>query len=335
MPQLKKSGEIPRRDALPKSSLPNTTQANGYFMQNYAKLGFWSILAIVALRVCIGWHFYKEGAAKIRGHDFSTVGFLQASKGPLAKNYQQLIWDNEGRFRLNKDSVNKVFENAVNASNSHFKFNEKQVAELATVKKTYIDKLNEVYDESQEDIYKYWESIGRLANMESSNMWNRVASLRGQKEKIEQDRMKSVQPVLAAVDAIWKQLEGRLNAIATVEQRRQAGWFSINRPGESLMSASVADQFVPYFDFVIGILLMVGLFTRLAAGAAAIFLLSVVLSQMPGYPGTQPTYFQAVECLALLFIAVVGAGRFAGLDFIFWARSANRRAAKQLATASK
>jgi hypothetical protein len=40
---------------------------------------------------------------------------------------------------------------------------------------------------------------------------------------------------------------------------------------------------------------------------------------MPGYPGTQPTYFQAVECLALLTLMATDAGRYAGLDFIPWA----------------
>ena len=51
----------------------------------------------------------------------------------------------------------------------------------------------------------------------------------------------------------------------------------------------------------------------------SVFLISVVLTQMPGYPGTAPTYFQAVECLALLTLMATDAGRYAGLDFIPWA----------------
>jgi uncharacterized membrane protein YphA (DoxX/SURF4 family) len=70
---------------------------------------------------------------------------------------------------------------------------------------------------------------------------------------------------------------------------------------------------------VVGILLMIGLLTPLAAGLAAAFLVSVVFTQMPGYPGTAPTYYQAIECLALITLMTTDAGRYAGLDFIPWA----------------
>jgi len=63
---------------------------------------------------------------------------------------------------------------------------------------------------------------------------------------------------------------------------------------------------------------MVGLLTPLAGWAAALFLLGVVLSQMPGYPGTTPTYFQAIEALACVVVATTDSGRYAGLDFIPW-----------------
>jgi uncharacterized membrane protein YphA (DoxX/SURF4 family) len=82
----------------------------------------------------------------------------------------------------------------------------------------------------------------------------------------------------------------------------------------------------------IGILLILGLLTPLAATLGGLFLLSVVLSQMPGYPGTAPTYFQAVEALALFALAGVDAGRYAGLDFIPWAYWRNRRAQALAAT---
>jgi len=62
-------------------------------------------------------------------------------------------------------------------------------------------------------------------------------------------------------------------------------------------------------------LLILGLFTRPAAIAAAGFLLSVILMQPPWVDGAVPTYYQAVEMFALLVLAVVGAGRYAGLDF--------------------
>ncbi len=288
-------------------------------MQNYARLGFFGILALIALRVCIGWHFYMEGVAKVRGNDFSSVGFLKAANGPLADKFQQLIWDNDGRLRLDKQRVNELFATAADQAGTHFALTDDQKKNLDRVRKQYTDKLNEVYLESSEDIFKYSESRDRLTAMDESKMWNEVSSLRGQKETIENERMAGVRSALASVDAIWDQYEGRLNSVANETQLKSAGYFYFDRPEERLLTTRAVDKIIPFFDMVVGILLMVGLLTPLAAWAAAIFLISVILTQMPGYPGSQPTYYQSVECIALIVLATTDAGRYAGLDFIPWA----------------
>lgn len=297
-------------------------------MQNYARIGVFGILALIALRVGIGWHFYMEGVAKVRGNDFSSVGFLNGAKGPLADKFQRLIWDNEGRLRLNKESVNTLFSNAAVQATEHFKLTDDQKKDLDRVRKQYTDKLNDVYAEADEEIFKYWESVERVGKMKESDMWNQVSSLRGQREKIEKDRMAGVNETLASVDAIWKQYEGRINSIANSTQLQQSGYFHFTRPGEGPLSVRNVDQVIPIFDMAIGILLIIGLLTPVAAWAGAVFLIGVILSQMPGYPGTQPTYFQAIECLGLIVLATTDAGRYAGLDFIPWAWWQKRRAAK-------
>jgi uncharacterized membrane protein YphA (DoxX/SURF4 family) len=81
----------------------------------------------------------------------------------------------------------------------------------------------------------------------------------------------------------------------------------------------------------IGVCLMLGLFTRVASIAGALFLLSVMASQPPWVPGSMspvPYYYQLVEFAALLFLAAVGAGRWGGLDFIFHGLWSRRRAAQ-------
>lgn len=301
-------------------------------MHNYARLSIFGILAIVVLRVTIGWHFYMEGVAKVRGNDFSSVGFLNGAQGPLADKYQQLIWDHDGRLRLNQEQLNELFSQAADQSAAHFGLTDDQRKNLERVKSQYIDKLNEVYAESDEEIFKYARSVERMATMENSKMWNEVSSLRGQKEKIASDRMAGVRSALASIDAIWRQYEGRLNSIATATQQQNAGYFYFSRPGEGLLSTSVVDKIIPIFDMSVGILLIIGLLTPLAAWAGAIFLISVILSQMPGFPGTQPTYFQAVECIALIVLATSDAGRFAGLDFLPWSWWQKKKAVKAPAT---
>lgn len=297
-------------------------------MQNYARLGIFGILALIALRVGIGWHFYMEGVAKVRGHDFSSVGFLNAAQGPLAPEFQKLIWDHDGELRLNQPAITQLFSDAADRSAVHFGLTDEQKKSLGRIKSQTIDKLGEVYAESQEAIDKYERSKMRMANMDSSKMWNEVSSLRGQKEQIGKERMSDVRSALASIDAIWTQYEGQLNSVANATQLQSAGRFSFARPGEGLLSTRVVDKILPIFDMSVGILLILGLLTPLAAWAAALFLISVILSQMPGYPGTQPTYFQVVECLALITLATTDAGRYAGLDFFPWAWWQNKKAAR-------
>lgn len=288
-------------------------------MYSYARLGFFGILAIVALRIGVGWHFYMEGVNKVRSGDFESTGFLKAAKGPLADSFQQLIWDHDGKVRLNQVRVKELFATAAKQAEKHFGLTSEQVADVNKLRVRYHELLDGVYEEAREDVFKYVNSVDRVKKMHSEAMWNEVASLRGQKEKVEAERSKSVQSTLMSVDAIWNQFERRLNGIATPTQRQAAGTYSFARPGELPLNTRIVDQILPLFDMSIGIMLMLGLLTRLAAGLAAAFLLSVVLSQMPGFPGTQPTYFQAVECLSLVVLMATGAGRFAGLDFIPWA----------------
>ena len=297
-------------------------------MQNYARLSIFGILALIALRVGIGWHFYMEGVSKFRGNDFSSVGFLNAAQGPLAPEFQNLIWDHNGELRLNQTAITELFSAAADRSAVHFGLTDEQKKSLARVKSQTLAKLSDVYAESKDAIDKYDRGKQRLASMDSSRMWNEVSSLRGQRVQIATERMAEVKDALASIDAIWNQYEDRLNSVANATQQQSAGRFTFTRPGEGLLSTRMVDKIIPIFDMAVGILLMIGLLTPLAAWAGALFLVSVVLSQMPGYPGTQPTYFQAVECLALIALACTDAGRYAGLDFFRWTWWQNRRAAR-------
>ena len=57
------------------------------------KFGTLSIITLVILRVCIGWHFLYEGVWKYTNPRFSSVGFLSQAKGPFAKFYRRVIPD--------------------------------------------------------------------------------------------------------------------------------------------------------------------------------------------------------------------------------------------------
>ena len=300
-------------------------------MHSYARLSSLAILSIVLLRVGVGWHFYMEGVTKVRSGDFSSEGFLKAAEGPLASQFHGLIWDYDGNVRLDREGLKKRFAEAAAGAKEHFKLTDQQTKPLDKLRASFHEKLDEVFAEGYDDVEKYWINYKRIHAVEKQAIYNQVASLNGQMRKVSKESRDSVADTMKAVDGLWNQYERRLNGVANREQFSAAGAYRFKRPGESLLSTRVVDQIIPIFDMAVGILLMIGLLTPLAAALGAAFLASVVLTQMPGYPGTSPTYNQAVECLAMVALVFTDAGRYAGLDFIPWAWWQGRRAKKAAA----
>ena len=72
---------------------------------------------------------------------------------------------------------------------------------------------------------------------------------------------------------------------------------------------------VKWTVILVGVFLVLGLFTRFWSVVGVGFLCSVIASQWPGWTGSEATYYQVVELCALLVLAATNAGRFAGLDF--------------------
>lgn len=48
------------------------------------------MIAITALRVLVGWHFFYEGLTKLSAPSWSAVGFFKAAKGPIAGSLHAL-----------------------------------------------------------------------------------------------------------------------------------------------------------------------------------------------------------------------------------------------------
>ena len=298
-------------------------------MTQFARIGTFGMIALVALRVGIGWHFFMEGTDKIKSGSFSSEGFLKASEGRLADQFHRLVWDYDGSLRLDAQLVKGQFEQAAEQARQRFGLTEAQLPKLERLKKQALEKVDQVYAEHSQAIFKYREGAPRKERMEQSAMWREVSSLREQKNRIERERLAAVWPAVESIDAIWQQYELNLNRdLPTNEQRASAAYLYVERPGEGVLSSRTLDRIIPIFDVTVGVLLIIGLFVPLAGWMGALFLAGVVLSQFPGDPNTQLTYFQSVEALALIALATIGAGRFAGLDFLTWAWRQNRKAAR-------
>ena len=111
-----------------------------------------------------------------------------------------------------------------------------------------------------------------------------------------------------------------------MDAQAERPYLTIHRPFDQENSKlKVINLVIPWFDTIVGVLLIIGLFSRLASGAAAVFLASVIATQPPFVPGTPPMYFYCIELAACLVIFATCAGRFGGLDFFLGsARSKSR-----------
>ncbi|HRE99398.1 MAG TPA: DoxX family protein [Pirellulaceae bacterium] len=196
------------------------------------------------------------------------------------------------------------------------------------------DSLLYVLDGSTDEINNYfdgWETRRRgfARDGEAKEAIIRhVESLQGQQATISVDMIKARGPWLAEIDATWNSLEKELNAIALPRQRNADGpadgiEVRLDRPNAKTPLLRLIDSTVPYFDIAVGILLIVGLGTRIVGLIGAGFLSMIVATQLPGVPGAQDSISQIIEMGGLLVLAAVGGGQFGGLDY-FIGRFARR-----------
>jgi len=342
---------------------------------------FLIFLAIVALRLVVGFHFYKEGIGKVQD-GFDAQYFLKGAKGPFKDFFLSMTDDANGRmqfgitetldkdgktdFKINNDRSLAVWDDFIEQATSYYAFGSPElIAEIeseikdceklaggeddsAARARTRLQELNtqvaeiraqpklvagalEAHQWELEDwtnanrvsLLAWYRAGGRLDGFERDGADRDkvavdVSSLRGQVDSIEKDRNKEMTKWKGEVSAIWDSLETQINSLAVGKQVRESGPLPLHRPFAQKNSRhDLVNKIIPWFDLTVGVLLILGLFTRWASLAAAGFLFSVLLTQPFWVPGSAPTYYQAIEMVACLVLFAVHAGRFGGLDYFF------------------
>ncbi|MBL8890501.1 MAG: hypothetical protein JNL67_11035 [Planctomycetaceae bacterium] len=208
------------------------------------------------------------------------------------------------------------------------------VFDLLAILKRRQDQLNDYlfFPKHQDEILKSVADENRLAGFlrdgeNRSRSGKDVESLRQQIETINYE-IRSVRSKHATeIQGIWNGLEEEMNAyglqlsspletgIAMGRQVPLAKPFEI-KPTTQLYWINTI---VPYFDLSVGILLLLGLFSRITSLAAAGFLLGIIVTQPLWVPGHDPKIiWNIVEFGALLVMAALVAGRFGGLDYFLY-----------------
>jgi uncharacterized membrane protein YphA (DoxX/SURF4 family) len=192
---------------------------------------------------------------------------------------------------------------------------QKQRAEKAL--ETRLSELADFVASADEDITDYRHELWRLAE------WRKSPEAGG--VPFYAQRIAAKNSETSSKSAGWREqvrtfdesLSHDLSGILTPEQRA-------NPETAAQVEGATADAHQHNLDTVnvvatvvtitVGTCLLLGFFTRLSSLVGALFLLGVVASQPFWISGTAPTMNQCVEMAALLALAGVGAGRWAGMD---------------------
>ncbi|TWU26706.1 DoxX [Novipirellula galeiformis] len=278
-------------------------------------LGLVGITMLVLLRLSVGWHFYTEGVDKVSSGKWSAAPFFANAKGPFAEHYRGLVWDHDGKIRLDRQRIDSEWKLVWAKISDHYKFDKKQNRQAQEVYKNALVQYDHVIDEYANDLEEYELGKSRVADLAVDPVRDGVSSLGGQRETIRKEWVSKGAGAMNDIEKIWENLTSSLIAIATPEQIQSHRAFAPSVPRSARIDTSVIDSIVPYFDIAVGLCILFGLFTPVAALAAAGFLISVFLSQYPPTSGPGSTYYQLIEGMACLVLAGTGAGRFAGLDY--------------------
>ncbi len=309
------------------------------------QLGGAAIVMLVLLRIAVGWHFFKEGAKKYNDPSFSSAAFLKAAKGPVAPLYHAMAGDTTHDWdRL----MARPLKDAPQAAAQATPVAQEKTEEIFPADAPYRQWASQVVHNWQAWLRRHLDACQLDAEQQTQAgeiVDRRIAQLRdwlaSESEALttyrhEIHRLETWRGEPTASDVPFQQariadktseLAGQAAAwqaeVANYESELQAEILELLDEGQLRQAKKLEDStplarmdwFMPYFHLAIGILLIVGLFTRISALAAALFLLSVVVTQPPWVPGTVDVYYQTVELFATLVLATTHVGKWGGLDY--------------------
>ena len=300
------------------------------------------------LRLVIGSHFFSEGLEKIERDSttgqyritFSAAGFLSQAKGPLAGLYHSLAPDgHDWQTLLAVPHQNRPLtaEEAKAAGNRppYQDWADRIGADWQAILDTVAaipgrtdDQLRQakaIFELRQQELQIYLASESAAIAEYQHELW-RLGEWRAKPEAasvpFQQERIANKAAETSAAAKLW------VAQVDELEQNLLADLREILTPGEQADGAPTSPEqhrlnwvnlVATVLTLGVGICLLLGLFTRLASLAGALFLLSIIATQPPWLPTAEPTIYQTVELAGLLVLAGTGAGRWLGLDYFTWA----------------
>lgn len=326
------------------------------------------------LRLGLGCHFLYEGVWKIKHHDtFSAKPFLTQAKGPVSGLFYMMVPDinAQQRLRVDKDADGELVvldeitdrwkgigdeflvlykptsESKEGADEAH-KALTKRVETTLTQSKTRLKKYLSL---NVGKIEAYFDAIDRFekdperehdAPFQQERHWNQMMELR-------QEADVWIKNIESQETAYENELLGLLKKenykILDDDPQRHLDKATTTWNPFNEGQMKFIDLAVTFGLTAIGLCLMLGFCTPLAALGGAGFMCFVVMTQ-PAFPGIYPPDSAIVghallvnkdfiEMLALLVTAFVSTGRWGGFDFFLYSWYEARRRRKELGRLSK
>jgi len=301
------------------------------------------------LRITIGWHFLYEGVWKIANRDtFSAEPFLTQAKGPFAPIFYAMVPDLDGKVRLqvvkDKDGQVRVvspayqvaWERACHDFIRYYGMDEKQSKAAKETCQRFVTGLQNYLEENKGAILAYLDSLKRFeeeeraspnngAHFQRERLWERQQKLRGEVAGWlrQMDAMGETYK-LALWDLLSQDQKARgMLKVPLCETQRLPVPLPLVATRSELLNVVVT-----YSLTAIGLCLILGFFTRLANLGGAMFLAFVVMTQWP-WPTVVPKTPEIVghalfvdknfvEMMAMLALAALPVGRWAGLDYFLY-----------------
>lgn len=293
------------------------------------------------LRIAIGWHFLYEGLEKVNstrggGKPFSAEPYLRASTGPLAPRFRAMIPDVNSLDKLTPERLKASWQKEVDQLADHYHFDQKQREEAQRELKNSEDFADIWFADREmaEKRAKYMHELAEVMKIERKPgaMSYELERAAAKRKDLDVDR----KALIVDLDAKAVVLREAVTKLATADQREAAGPYVAPRTQLDWINLATMCGLC-----VMGVCLIAGLFTPLAALAGAAFLAQIYLS-MPPWPGLPPNpmteghYFivskNLIEMLACLALVFIPTGSWIGFDaLLFGGRRRRRELAREQA----
>jgi uncharacterized membrane protein YphA (DoxX/SURF4 family) len=329
--------------------------------------GFLAAFFIVLLRIAIGWHFLYEGFEKVDsmryGKDpFSAEIYLRNATGPMGTYFRGMLPDVNSLAMLDPVRLKASWTGDVARITNHYNFTPDQRDAAQKILEGSLQWADYWFDDpaNQEKREKYYHDLGQVlaAEQDPEALAYQKKLAWEERRSVDADRRSLIQPLVAQGttlhEAVLLKVETDQREAADSRGKAIFDWLAqknINIPTslQSKISGATPWTSLDVLNWMtiiglitIGVCLITGFLTPVAALAAAGFLAMIYLS-MPPWPGTPPNpraeghYMivskNLVELLACLVIATTPNGHWVGFDALFFGARRRRRLARNLAHA--